>query len=230
MNCIRSCIFVLAAILVLGAAHVASADQVTGSINLQETAWNANATLTTSGTTSGTWNLTVDFVNGTATNTDINSFAMQLFSASSTESFSISTATVNGSSTLGNWEFFADDKLNNGGTPDCSSNTVKGWLCGDTASSSTLTPFVVAAGTTTEFILTGTFSAPGGLVNPLDMMASGCTDAGSCPLDGGTNNGDKWAVSGAMTGTTGVPEPSSFMLLGSGLGFLGMAFRRRFAS
>lgn len=229
MNLARLSFLALAAILVLGAAQVATADQVTGSINLQETGWNANATLTTSGTTSGTWQLTVDFVNGTASNTDINSFAIQLFSAAGSESFSLLNATVNGSASLGNWEFFADDKLNNGGSPDCSTNTVKGWVCGDTANNlgSTITPFVVNAGTTTEFILSGNFSAPGGLSNPLDMMASGCLVAGTCFLDGGTSDGNKWAVSGAMTGTTSAPEPSSFLLLGSGLSFLGMAFRRR---
>ncbi|HTB93798.1 MAG TPA: PEP-CTERM sorting domain-containing protein [Candidatus Sulfotelmatobacter sp.] len=227
MNLARLSLLALAAILVLGAAQVVLADGVSGSINLQETGWNANASLTTSGTTSGTWNLVVDFVNGTALNTDINSFAIQLFSAAGSESFSLSTATVNGSASLGNWEFFTDDKLNNGGTPDCSSNTVKGWICGDTAVSSTLTPFVVAAGTTTEFIVTGTFSAPGGLISSLDMMASGCENAGTCFLDGGTSNGNKWAVSGTMGGTTAAPEPSSIMLLGSGLSFLGMVIRRR---
>jgi len=200
----------------------ARADGVTGTINLQEANWNANGTLTTTGTTSGTWTLVMDFVNGTATNTDINSFSVQLFSAAGAETFSLSTETVNGSSTLGNWEFFADDKLNNGGAL-CSTNIVKGWVCGDTASGGTITPFVVDAGTTTEFILSGTFSAPGGLSNPLDLMASGCKDAGTtgpgtCFLDGGSSDGNKWAVSGAMTGTTNnVPEPSSFMLLGAGM-------------
>jgi hypothetical protein len=220
MNSMRTCLLVLTAFLVLGAAEVASADQVTGSINLKEANWNANGTLTTSGTTSGTWNLTLDFVNGTAANTDINSFTVQLFSAAGAESFSLSTETVNGSSTLGNWEFFSNDKLNNGGSPDCSTSSVKGWVCGDTANNitSTITPFVVDAGTTTEFILTGTFSAPGGPISILDMMASGCKVAGSCFLDGGSSDGNKWAVSGTLGGTTtNVPEPSSFMLLGAGM-------------
>jgi len=221
MNIARLSVLALAAILVLGAAQVASADQVTGSINLQEANWDANGTLTTSGATSGTWQLVLDFVNGTAVATDINSFSVQLFSAAGAESFSLTGATINGSSTLGSWEFFADDKLNNGGTPDCSTNTNKGWVCGDTANNllNAITPFVVAPGTT-EFILSGNFSAPGGPVTALDLMASGCKVVGQCMLDGGNNdNGYKWAVSGTMGtgGTTNVPEPSSFMLLGAGL-------------
>jgi hypothetical protein len=211
-------VLAIAAFFAFGAAQVASADQVAGTINLQQAGWNANGTLTTTGTTSGSWTLTMDFVNTSGATTDINSFAVQLFSSAGAETFSLSSETINGSSTLGNWEFFANDKLNNGGTPDCSSNSVKGWVCGDTGQG-TLHPFSVASGTTTEFVLSGTFSAPGGLISILDLMASGCTVAGTCKLDGGTNNGNKWAVSGTMGagGSTGAPEPSSLLLLGLGL-------------
>jgi hypothetical protein len=226
MISVRLSVLALAALLTLSAAQVSSADQVSGTINLQAAGWDANGKLTTTGTTSGTWTLTMDFVNNSGSTTDINSFSVQLFSSAGAETFSLSSETINGSSSLGNWEFFSNDKLNNGNTPDCgSAGGVKGWVCGDTGQG-TLNPFSVASGTTTEFILTGNFSAPGGIISVLDLMASGCTVAGTCKLDGGSDNGNKWAVSGAM-GSTSTPEPSSLLLLGSGLGFLGVAFRRR---
>jgi hypothetical protein len=228
MKSVRLSVLALVALLFLGAAGIASADQVSGTINLQATGWNANGTLTTSGTTSGTWTLTMDFVNKSGSTTDINSFSVQLFSSAGAETFSLTSETINGSSSLGNWEFFANEKLNNGNTPDCKSGTVKGWVCGDTGQG-TLHPFSVASGTTTEFILSGTFSAPGGLISILDLMASGCTVAGTCKLDGGSNDGNKWAVSGTM-GVAAAPEPSSFLCLVTGVSFLALAFRRRLSS
>jgi hypothetical protein len=218
MNPARVLVFAVAAILILGTAQIASAD----SMNLGATNWNAKETFTTSGGTSGTWSLTFDFVNGTANTVDVNSFAVQLFNSGATESFSFSTATLNGGA-LGVWEFFADDKLNNGGTPDCSSTSVKGWLCGDTGHV-TLNPFSIASGKTLEFILGGTY-ANTSAINQLDLMASGCLVAGTCKLDGGSDNTNRWTVSGAMT----VPEPSSLVLLAGGLSLvslLGMVLRR----
>src|SRR6266849_2174500 len=125
----------------IGVAQIASADTINGTLNLGGTNWTAGGTLTTSGGTSGTWSLTFNFANGTGNTVDVNSFAVQLFNAGSSESFTVTNATLNGGS-LGVWEYFADDKLNNGSSPTCSSNTVKGWLCADTGQP-TLHPYSI---------------------------------------------------------------------------------------
>jgi hypothetical protein len=222
MNTIRSIVIAGALLLMLGSAHTAVADStVNGTLNLGATGWNANASLSTVGGTSGTWSLTFDYVNGTSGTVDINSFAVQLFNAGSSETFNVTSATLNGSSSLGNWEFFADDKLNMGSSSDCSSTSVKGWLCGDTGKPA-LKPYVLASGATAEFILSGTYSGTTA-INPLDLMASGCLVAGTCKLDGGSNDLNKWAVSNSMLAT---PEPGSVFLVGGALILAGILKRR----
>src|SRR5258708_7957028 len=220
----RALVFAVVAILIQGAAQIASADTISGTLNLGASNWSANGTLTTSGGTSGTWSLAFNFVNGTGNTVDVNSFAVQVFNAVSTESFTITSATLNGGS-LGVWEYFVDDKLNNGSSPNCSSNTVKGWLCADTGQP-TLSPYSIGSGQSAAFVFYGTY-ANTGAVNPLDLMASGCLVAGTCKLDGGTGNGNKWAVWAPLT--TPVPEPPSLMLLGGGLSVLGMLVRRKYS-
>ena len=219
-------LLVAVAILVLGGVQTALADG-SGGATLAP-GLTTTATLTTSQTspTTGTWTLTFDVVNGTANTVDINSFALQLFQAGSSESFTITSETVNGSPSLGVWEFFNDDKLNNGKAPDCNAvGSVKGWVCGDTLSGGSLSPFDILPGKTLVITLSGTFTDTNGLTT-LDLMASGCTDAGTCKLDGGTNDGNKWAFSAPLTPTTVTPEPVSLLLLGTGMSALGLIRRR----
>lgn len=208
-------------VLIFGLGQSASAD----TLNLGASNWTANATLTTSGGTSGTWTLTFDFVNGTSNTVDVNSFGVQLFNAGPSESFAVTSATLNGGS-LGVWEYFADNKLNNGSSPTCSSNTIKGWLCADTGQP-TLSPYAIGSGQTASFVFSGTYSNTSA-ISPLDLMASGCLVAGTCMLDGGTSNANKWAVSAPMVSvTTNVPEPSSLTLVAIGLLAVGLLIGRR---
>jgi hypothetical protein len=208
----------------LGAVQIASADQISGTLNLGATNWNAAGTLTTSGGSSGTWSLTFNFNNKTGNTVDVNSFGVQLFSAGPSESFKVTNATLNGGS-LGAWEYFADDKLNNGSSPTCSSNTIKGWFCADTGQP-ILNPYSIGSGQSAMFVFSGTY-ANTSAINTLDLMASGCLVAGTCSLDGGTNNLNKWAVSLPMTTASPVPEPASLALLASGLLAIGMLLKRR---
>jgi PEP-CTERM motif len=225
MRSSRLFVFLVATLLMLGAAQVASADTV-GSLNLGASNWNASGDLATSGGTSGTWTLTFSFTNGTANTVDLNSFGVQLFNAGSGESFTIGTGTVNGSTISGTaWEAFSDTKLNNGSSPSCSGNTNMGWLCADTAGLGTLSPYSILSGQSAAFVFTGTYSNTSA-IGTLDLMASGCLVAGTCVLDGGSSNGNKWAVSAPMgSGGTSVPEPRTFSLLAIGL--LGLAASRK---
>jgi PEP-CTERM motif len=217
MKCARIVLLGVAAILLAGAGQTVFADSITtGELNLGAPNFTATAMLTMTGGSSGTWSLTFIISNGTPNTVDINSFALQLFNAGASESFTVTSATLNGGS-LGVWEEFADDKLNNGSSPDCNSTANRGWLCADTGQP-TLNPFSIGSGQSATFVFSGTYTSTSA-VSPLDLIASGCLVAGTCKLDGGSNNGNKWAVSAGMT----VPEPASLVQLAAGLGLLGLA-------
>ncbi|GEM_PF-3033127 len=206
----------------LSCAPIAQADSLTLYPN---TNWTANASFNASG---GSWSLTVTFANNTALPTTLNSFSMQLFNAGSGEDFNVTSATLLGTAATVNspnngyvaatdWEYFSDDKLNNGSTANCNSHSNGGWLCVDSfydpsafpTPGTTLHAAGIAPNQSAVFTFTGTYSGTTPL-STLDLMASGLVNVGS-------SSQDKWAVSSPMSTTKQVPEPSSLILLGGGL-------------
>lgn len=194
------------AVLMLAVAAVAHADSLTLAPGLT-----ANATLTTSG---NTFNLVMTFSNTTGSNATINGWVLQTFNPGSITGGSFVSLPTG-------WNFADNDKISNSGSGTCNQpNSINGWLCtsdqGIDANAAT-----IAAGGSLVFEFNGTFT--GSVATPLDLMANGCTVAGTCD----SNNDNKWAVSTAMTSTQ-VPEPASTVLLGSGLSALGILGRRKF--
>ena len=230
-------------IAVIALMAIAALPAMADTLNLGASGWDAKALFQTTPATAttGIWSLTLSFVNTTGKTTDLNSFAIQLFNAGASESFTVSSASLNnisfstvspGTGFDGDWEYFADDKLNNGSTPDCNTQTAKGWLCADSYygpgfHGTIIHPLQVSTGTSAVFTFSGTYSGTSG-IKTLDLMASGCLIAGTCKLDGGKKDTNKWAVSSPMIVVT--PEPASLGLLATGFLVVCVLMRRPTAS
>jgi len=178
----------------LAAPRVAYADTIGTLDNLGGyTGLDATADLSLTGATG--WKLTFTLTNDTHQTIDLNQFAIELFSASG-------TTTVNPGATLdgvglvtpgGAWEYSANENSNNGSGTCKTSGSQSGWICADTDAKEILHPYSVSSGASATFVFTGT-DTTGTLLTELSLMASGCAEAGTCWLDGGHNNANKWAV------------------------------------
>jgi hypothetical protein len=124
----------------------------------------------------------------------------------------VTTFTPPASST--GWTFGDNSKNNNGnGHFGCTAQKgFGGWLCATGAKADG--PLTLTAGTPYDFMFSGSYV--GTVTTPFDLMPNGFV--------GGTHFG----VSRNMTPTTPVvPEPSSLLLLGSGLIGMGTLVRRK---
>ena len=187
------------AVVIAGLTSVSAFADTISSLNL---APNLNATAHLS-TTGSNFTFTLSIVNSGLTSATIKVFSIQLFSGA---------ITVTTASLPSGWQYFANEKTNNGPGGVCTSNGHPGWLCADKNGGST----TIAANSTLTFSFTGTFA--GSEVNPFHLMANGLI-------------GDaKWAVSNDLTHTTNTPEPASLFLMGTGLISAGSLVRKRFGS
>jgi hypothetical protein len=157
-------------------------------------------------TPNGQWSLTVTFARDSGTTATVNQFTLQLFQASnvSPPTFDINRATL-----PSGWGYAIDQKGNNGNS-DCGSSQGKnkGWLCvtgGPTPVGGITSKYLV-------FSLEGTYDTSALDGDTLDLIANG------------TANGANWAISGSGSG---VPEPASILLFGTGLSAVGLFVRRR---
>lgn len=150
----------------------------------------------------GIWSLTMTFTTDPGTTATVKMFTLQLFQPNSVSppTFTVSTAMLPG----GGWSY-AIDQMGNNGNSSCGSSPGhnKGALCVTGGPTSISTRGLV-------FSFGGRYETSGLNGNALDLMANGTADDA------------KWAISG-----TGVPEPASILLFGTGLSAVGLFVRRK---
>ncbi|MGZ4833718.1 MAG: PEP-CTERM sorting domain-containing protein [Terriglobales bacterium] len=149
----------------------------------------------------GIWSLSMTFTTDPGTTATVNMFTLQLFQPNSV--FPPTFAVASDSSASG-WSY-AIDQMGNNGNSSCGSSPGhnKGALCVTGGPTSISTRGLV-------FSFGGTYETSGLNGNALDLMANGTADDA------------KWAISG-----TGVPEPASILLFGTGLSAVGLFVRRK---
>ena len=167
-------------------------------------------TVTFNATTATTFTMTMQVESTSAASLD--DFSINLLGGGSSPSINVTAFTPPASST--GWTFGDNSKNDNGqGKFGCTSQTgFGGWLCA--TGLKTDGPLMLNANTPYTFSFSGTYS--GTVTTPFDLMANGFV---------GTTH---FGVSRNMTPTTPVtPEPSSLVLLGSGLIGMGTFARRK---
>lgn len=173
------------------------------------------ADLSTSGSS---FTLTMTFTNNSAAAAYLNDFTISLLGGGNVNNTSVNVSSDNLPS---GWTESDNAKINNSGPSQCTAgNGFGGWLCasgGGTAANSIL---LAANGGTVTLTFTGTFT--GSVTTPFELMANGGTN-------NTTGNNSAFTISSAMTtnAPTVIPEPTSLLLLGSGLLSLGVALRKR---
>jgi hypothetical protein len=203
------------AALVLALGSVSKADTWTLAPGLS-----ADGSLTAAG---GNYSVTLTFNNTTGSAAGVDWFDLQLFDPAT--GMTVDSATIGGANfgTGNTWESFGGQKGNNGAN-DCTSQSHPGWVCADGGSSIFAT---IGANSSLTFVITGTYV--GTPTNPIEhMQSSGCTVVTNNGTTCNANGAGSWNISAGPDGTpTGVPEPGTLALFGTGVLSIAGALRRK---